>query len=104
MRSAASILSPLGLLLLASCAGTALQDRDLIGLSGPAVQETLGDPARVRHEASTEIWQYAGPACVLDVFLYAEKGGSAVVHVEARDLEGRKADSRRCLGSLTKTT
>ncbi|GAB5467646.1 MAG: hypothetical protein Kilf2KO_06760 [Rhodospirillales bacterium] len=94
----------LGLLLLltglAGCAGQAPDGKALIGLSEPALQEALGPPQRIRKEAATEVWQYAGQACVLDVFLYQETGGRAVLHIEARDLQGRQADTGHCLGSL----
>ncbi len=73
---------------------------ELIGLNATAVHEALGDPQRIRREAGAQIWQYASPACVLDVFLYEEARGSSVVHVEARDLEGRLSDPGRCMGSL----
>ncbi len=86
--------------LLVSCAGRGTDGTELIGLTAPAVHDALGNPQRIRREAGAQIWQYAGLACVLDVFLYEEARGSAVVHVEARDLDGRQADPGRCMGSL----
>ncbi len=95
-----------GAVLLVTAALAACTDRiggdgtELIGLNATAVHQALGQPQRIRREAGAQIWQYASPACVLDVFLYDEARGSAVVHVEARDLEGRQADAGRCMGSL----
>ncbi len=88
------------LIMAAACAKPGTDGSELIGLTAPAVHEALGDPQRIRREAGTQVWQYASPACVLDIFLYEEARGSAVVHVEARDLEGQRADPSRCLGSL----
>ncbi len=85
---------------LAACASPGKNGSELIGLTAPAVHEALGDPQRIRREAGAQIWQYASPACVLDVFLYEEPRGSAVVHVEARNLDGGQADPSRCMGSL----
>jgi len=89
-----------GLLLLAGCAGQKMDGADLIGLGEPAVRQALGQPKRVRREADAQVWQYAGAGCVVDVFLYGGSRGPAVVHVEARDLKGRRSDAGRCLDSL----
>lgn len=88
------------LAVLAACASPGKDGTELIGMTAPAVHEALGNPQRIRREAGAQIWQYASPACVLDVFLYEEARGSAVVHVEARNLDGGQADTRRCMGSL----
>ncbi len=101
MRVPARVAIALAILaLLGACAGPGKNGSELIGMTGPALHEVLGDPQRIRREAGAQIWQYASPACVLDVFLYEEARGSAVVHVEARNLDGGQADTSRCMGSL----
>lgn len=100
MRLAKRCVFLLFLALPAACASPGMQGSALIGMTAPAVHEALGDPQRIRREAGAQIWQYASPACVLDVFLYEEARGSAVVHVEARNLDGGQADTSRCVGSL----
>ncbi|MBC6405213.1 MAG: hypothetical protein GDA41_05720 [Rhodospirillales bacterium] len=54
---------------LTACAAEVEEGSVLVGRSGPAVQKALGDPNRIRRQASAQIWQYAGPACVSDFFL-----------------------------------
>ena len=58
---------------------------DLTGLDGLQIQALLGLPDFRRRDPPAELWQYAGPGCILDAFLYAEDGGALrVKHVEAR--------------------
>ncbi|MEO1193216.1 MAG: hypothetical protein AAFY02_15745 [Pseudomonadota bacterium] len=82
---------------LAACTTPASKPEALIGLTAPALQETLGPPQRIRREATAEIWQYNAARCVLDIFLYRDAGAPQVLHVEARDLQGRQANTGDCV-------
>ena len=58
------------------------------GLAGVDVIAALGDPSFRRRETPAEVWQYYGPGCILDLFLYdngpnAADGGK-VAHAELR--------------------
>ncbi|MEK7246572.1 MAG: hypothetical protein AAB223_11195 [Pseudomonadota bacterium] len=58
----------------------------LVGRDARAVAELLGEPQLKRRDPPAELWQYRAGPCVLDLFLYADKAGSAatVTHVEMR--------------------
>jgi len=44
----------------------------LASMDEEAVAELLGPPVFRRRDAPAEIWQYQGPTCVLDLFLYQD--------------------------------
>jgi len=71
------------------------------GLDGNDVLATLGDPNFRRHEAPAEVWQYYGPSCILDLFLYDDGPGvgGRVAHAELRDRPDAPADAA-CLSHL----
>lgn len=85
------------------------------GLEGKDVIAALGDPSFRRRETPAEVWQYYGPGCILDLFLYddgASPGASAtgkpidgvvldgkVAHAELRGREGQPAEPA-CLSRL----
>jgi hypothetical protein len=71
-----------------------------LGRSPRQLEAELGAPALVRRENPAEIWQYRGPACVLDLFLYPKDGGPDVVHLEARDLSAEPMAAETCLQPL----
>lgn len=75
----------------------------LIGLDGPGLAATLGDPTRVRKEDSAEIWQYQGGSCVFDLFLYPEGSAHKVVLYEARDVAGKKVAPNPCVNDVLQT-
>lgn len=54
------------------------------GLSDGQVTGMLGSPQFRRQDAAAELWQYRGDGCVLHLFLYREKDGLRVRHVEVR--------------------
>ena len=56
----------------------------LATLSGAEVIELMGPPEFERSEPPARIWQYRAPACVLNLFLYHNRGGLAVEYVELR--------------------
>ncbi|MBP5859091.1 hypothetical protein KAJ83_18870 [Marivibrio halodurans] len=45
-----------------------------IGLDALAVARRLGAPDIVRRDGPAEVWLYGGSGCVVDIFLYKEKG------------------------------
>lgn len=77
------------------------------GLAGKEVLAALGDPNFRRRESPAEIWQYYGPGCILDLFLYddtpATSGGVApdgkVAHAELRGRPGEPIEAA-CLSRL----
>lgn len=69
----------------------------LIGLDAAGLQAAMGEPTRIRKEATAEIWQYQGGACVFDVFIYPEGNSTKVVLYEARDQAGKKTNANPCV-------
>jgi hypothetical protein len=81
------------------------------GLEGKFVLAALGDPNFRRRETPAEVWQYYGPGCILDLFLYDESssgpgkvvdGGlpaGKVAHAELRGRENAPAEAG-CLSRL----
>lgn len=100
------------LLLLGACQttgsaglGGSVQPDELIGRDSVGVVGALGQPTRVRKEASAQIWQYDGGSCVVDLFLYPEGSQHRVAYIEARDTaQGHKADAARCLTQVQSAT
>jgi hypothetical protein len=61
----------------------------------------LGAPSWVRHEAPAEVWQYQGPSCTLDVYLYADEAGELkIAHSEARDDSAQPVGVADCVTAL----
>ena len=73
---------------------------ELIGLDHSALRRTLGQPAQIRHEFTTQVWQYVTGDCVVDLYLYDEQGGLKVTYVEARSRNAEPTPTTRCLKSL----
>ncbi len=70
---------------------------DLRGLGAGELETLLGAPDFRRRDSPAEIWQYAGPGCVLDTFLYAGEDGALMVkHVEARSRSVTRVEPRDC--------
>ena len=72
----------------------------LIGLTRADVSRLLGRPTLLRREPPAEVWQYAGAACVLHVFIYQEQDGGRVAHYEAAKRSGRRLAARDCYARL----
>ena len=68
------------------------------GLAGREVVALLGDPSFRRSEAPAEVWQYYGPGCVLDLFLYLDHGVQQVAHAELRSRAAGPANA--CLADI----
>jgi hypothetical protein len=74
------------------------------GQSASDLIASLGDPNFRRRESPAEVWQYYGPGCILDLFLYddapgASKGAGKVEHAELRGRPGQPVEAA-CLGKL----
>ena len=85
---------------LAAITSAAGRPPELIGLTRADVARLLGAPTLLRREPPAEVWQSAGAACVLHVFIYQEVGGSRVAHYEAAPLPGRRLPARDCYDRL----
>lgn len=74
----------------------------LDGLSGEQVATLLGAPSFKRHDSPAQVWQYGGGSCLLDVFLYENKGKETltVAHSEARGHNGAKITYKDCIARL----
>ena len=74
--------------------------RRFIGAKPDFLLEALGQPSSLRKETPAEVWQYRTEQCVLDIVLYEEADGPAVVYLEARDLYAEPAETAPCLSIL----
>ncbi len=72
----------------------------LKGFAAGQVVAALGDPNYRRREAPAEVWQYYGPGCVLDLFLYDEKGAQRVAYVEVRNQSAGQSGASACISQL----
>lgn len=76
---------------------------ELVGLSAAEVERRIGAPGFTRRDGDARIWQYGGEACLLDVFLYRQAGGTTVRHAELRRREpGGPADGACLADALAK--
>ncbi|WP_432768711.1 MAG: hypothetical protein HEQ22_15310 [Sphingopyxis sp.] len=111
----------LGALSLAACAGPAIpraappratappptvvrpvQNNALIGSSADAVGRMFGKPRLDVTEGAGRKLQFAGAACILDIYFYAPRAGADPVatHVDARTPDGRNAEVNSCAQSI----
>lgn len=77
--------------------------QQFIGLSGLDVSHRLGAPALVRRDGPAEVWQYRGPNCLFDIFLYAQDDAAAplsVRYVDLRSPASTTAERRECLARM----
>jgi hypothetical protein len=106
-------------LTLAACAPTAVQQpvarpaanvplpartglEAVIGRTAASLSAQFGTAILDVREGAARKLQYAGPACVLDAYLYPPPaGGEAIVtHVDARKLDGTDFDRASCIAAL----
>mgnify|MGYP006976771739 FL=1 len=64
--------------------GPVIEPARFVGQTEAEVSGALGRPHSARSELDTQVWQYAGPDCVVDFFLAPEAGSRVVAHAEAR--------------------
>lgn len=74
-----------------SLADLAIGPQHFEGLEGKAVLAALGDPSYRRRETPAEVWQYYGPGCILDLFLYDEAPAHSAVPADAAAFDGKVA-------------
>jgi hypothetical protein len=70
--------------------------QNLLGLNPRKLADQLGSPGFVRRDGSAEVWQYLAEACILDIFLYRNKGIFAVDYVELRARGASQLSRRDC--------
>ena len=73
----------------------------LLGLTPSRLAKALGEPDFRRNDRNAAIWQYAGPTCFLDLYLY-KKGPVplAVAHYEFRSRDVTRVDQKECFSSI----
>lgn len=74
----------------------------LLNKDAASVMEILGLPVQDAQDGPARRLQFAGPACILDVYLYPpEDGGEPrVTYAAARVADGREADRNVCITIL----
>ena len=116
---------PAAMLLLAGCASTGTEAppvapaprtvqrpppltstglESVLGRTARALEALLGRPVLDVREGTARKLQFAGPACVLDAYLYppAAGGEPIVTHLDARLPDGRDLDRASCVAALTR--
>jgi hypothetical protein len=75
---------------------------NVIGRTAAYLATELGEPALDIREGSARKLQFAGPACVLDAYLYPPegKGEPIVTWIDARLPDGRDANRVSCVNAL----
>ena len=76
---------------------------NVIGAGVAQLQRQFGNPQLDIREGDARKLQFAGEACVLDVFLYPTRDGATptATHVEARRAsDGRNVDRAACVRAL----
>jgi hypothetical protein len=76
----------------------------VIGRTARFLEGEFGRPSLDIREGPARKLQYAGAACVLDLYLYPPKGGgeAIVTWVDARRLDGVVFDRASCVAALQK--
>ena len=108
-------LVPFAALLLAACASTPKPEpakpaapapvgdqhdhRTVNGMTAGELIQHFGKPRLQIVEGNGTKLQFAGPNCVMDVYLYADPGKSGpqrATHIEARNLQGGAISAQSC--------
>ena len=79
--------------------------QSLVGRGAREIAELLGEPGFKRRDPPAELWRYRAGTCMLDLFLYADRGNRlTVAHAEIRPVppvggrtEEREISSAECL-------
>ncbi|KTE27220.1 MULTISPECIES: hypothetical protein [unclassified Sphingopyxis] len=79
-----------------------VQHNSLVGQRAGAALSQFGKPRLDVAEGAGRKLQFAGTACILDIYYYAPKQGAEPVatHVDARTPEGRDANVDSCVNAL----
>lgn len=73
----------------------------IIGQTARDLEAAFGKPGSVLSEGTSRRLQFAGTACVLDAYLYSERGREPVVaHVDTRRPTGEDIDRAACVAAL----
>jgi hypothetical protein len=72
----------------------------LVGIDAEALQRQFGKPGLIWREEPAQVWQYRGPACVLNVYLYRDNGRLVVSDAEAHSKENKDDPLPPCVASL----
>ena len=77
---------------------------NVLGRTARMLETQLGKPRLDVREGSARKLQFAGPACVLDAYLYPPKGSGEpiVTHLDARRPDGTDFDRASCVAALTR--
>lgn len=116
MRLRSALVAPLGALALAGCATTVAPPvavvsappppppglERVMGKTADALQTLFGPPAQDLREPAVRRLQFAGPACVLDVYLYPRPDAAepVVTWIDARRGNGEDFDRAACIAAL----
>jgi len=75
----------------------------VIGSTASALVSQFGTAALDVREGAARKLQFAGPVCVLDAYLYAQRSGGEpiVTYVDARLPDGREMDRASCVAALS---
>ena len=76
----------------------------VIGRDARTLLAQFGEPDLDIREGNARKLQFAGPACILDAYLYPRAGGGEpiVTHIDARLPDGRDIDRASCIAALTR--
>ena len=76
----------------------------LIGNDAAAVKAQMGTPELVRRDGPAEIWQYVGPDCTANLFLYRDASGGALSldHIDVVGRGGKRMDAAACFADIEK--
>jgi hypothetical protein len=77
---------------------------DMIGLDREQVTALLGTPTFRRLDTPADLWQYGNRECILDLFLYRVRNGTAfkVTHADVRTVNGTALTKDACFKGLVK--
>jgi hypothetical protein len=77
--------------------------RAINGMTAGEVMQLFGKPRLQVVEGNGTKLQFAGPSCVLDIYLYPPSSGPAsprVTHIEARNFQGGEVSAQSCAASV----
>lgn len=76
----------------------------VVGKDSRTLQTLFGAPDQDQREPGARRLQFAGPACILDAYLYAPAEGREPVvrHVDARSPTGEDFDRASCVAALSR--